>query len=60
MSFSYIVSERYGYVRALLNRIQRIIIIDEFESLCIITGYTPEDKTWWISSFAEYYYEIVC
>ena len=58
-ALSYVVSKKYGYVKDLLNQIQRTIV-DEFVSLgFIIMGYTPEDKTWRVSSFAESYYEIV-
>ena len=58
-ALSYVVTQQYGYVKDLLDKIQKTIV-DEFVSIgFIIMGYTPEDKTWRVSSFAKTYYEIV-
>lgn len=58
-ALSYVVSQKCGYVKDLLNEIKQAIV-DEFVSLgFIIMGYTAESKTWRASSFAETYYNIV-
>ena len=58
-ALDYVVSTKYGYVKDLLKKVQETIVA-EFVSLgFIIMGYTPEDKTWRVSSFAESYYKIV-
>lgn len=55
----YIISTKYGYVRELLKNIAHSIV-EEFVSLgFIIMGYTSDDKTWKVSSFAEDFYQVV-
>ena len=58
-ALSYVVQTRHGYVKDLLTKMRQTIV-NEFVSLgFIIMGYTDEDKTWRVSSFAETYYQIV-
>lgn len=58
-ALSYVVGEKYGYVRDLVAKVKQNIV-DEFVSLgFVIMGYTPEDKTWRVSDFAVSFYNIV-
>ena len=58
-ALSYIVTERFGYVRDLIAKVKQSIV-EEFVSMgFVIMGYTPEDKTWRVSDFAVSFYNIV-
>lgn len=58
-ALSYIVTEKFGYVRDLIVKVRQSII-DEFVSMgFVIMGYTPEDKTWRVSDFAVDFYNII-
>ena len=58
-ALSYIVTEKFGYVRDLIVKVRQSII-DEFVSMgFVIMGYTSEDKTWRVSDFAVEFYNII-